>query len=75
MEIVTDYLEGAMTDDERARFEGHLARCGGCTRYLEQMRSTMAVTGRLREDDVDALGVGARAELLAAFRSFHSGSG
>jgi len=75
VEIVTDYLEGAMTDGERARFEGHLSKCGGCTRYLEQMRETVEASGRLRVDDVDALGAGARDELLAAFRSFRSGGG
>ena len=40
-----------------------------CTRYLEQLRTTIALSGRLTVDDVDALGPSARDELLAAFHS------
>jgi anti-sigma factor RsiW len=38
VELVTDYLEGALPDGERARFDAHLAECDGCTAYLEDMR-------------------------------------
>jgi anti-sigma factor RsiW len=38
VELVTDYLEGALPDVERARFEAHLAECDGCTGYLDDMR-------------------------------------
>ncbi|MFI5047750.1 MAG: anti-sigma factor family protein [Acidimicrobiia bacterium] len=72
VEVVTDYLEGSMTHDERARFEAHLAACPGCTRYLAQIRTTVALAGRLTVDDVDAMGPSARDELLAAFRSYRS---
>jgi anti-sigma factor RsiW len=72
VEAVTDYLEGAMERRERARLESHLRACPGCTRYLAQMRTTMELTGRLRSADVDALGPEARAELLAAFRTYRA---
>jgi anti-sigma factor RsiW len=72
VEAVTDYLEDAMPAAERARFEAHLSACPGCTRYLAQIRTTVALTGRLRTDDLDALGADARAELLAAFRTYRS---
>lgn len=71
VEVVTDYLEGSMTSDDRARFERHLAACDGCTRYLDQIRVTVSLTGRLTTDDVDELGADARGELLAAFRAYH----
>jgi anti-sigma factor RsiW len=29
VELVTDYLEGALPDAERLRFEAHLAECDG----------------------------------------------
>jgi len=45
VELVTDYLEGAMPDDERAGLERHLETCDGCRDYVEQMRATIAVTG------------------------------
>jgi anti-sigma factor RsiW len=46
VELVIDYLEGALPDVERARFEAHLAECDGCTAYLEDMRR---LVGSLRE--------------------------
>jgi predicted anti-sigma-YlaC factor YlaD len=70
VELVTDYLEGALTAQERARVEAHLADCDGCTAYLEQMRTTIRLTGRLREEQIPPE---ARRPLLEAFRSWRSG--
>ncbi|MBI3966319.1 MAG: zf-HC2 domain-containing protein [Chloroflexi bacterium] len=67
VELVTDYLEGALVPAERARFEMHLAHCRHCTAYLEQMRQTIRLTGRLRVDDIQPA---AKAALLAAFRTW-----
>ena len=67
VELVTDYLEDALPADERARFERHIGSCGGCTRYLEQMRTTIRVTGELRPDDLSA---DAERTLLDAFRGW-----
>lgn len=47
VELVTDYLEDALSPAERARFEEHLRECHWCTRYVEQMRVTIRVVGRL----------------------------
>ena len=66
VELVTDYLTGAMAATERARFEQHLLQCGSCRRYLGQMRTTIGVTGRLRE--VSAPPPQVAAKLLDAFR-------
>jgi anti-sigma factor RsiW len=52
VEVVTDYLEGALTRSDRRRFDRHLRGCPNCTNYLAQMRETIARTGRLRPDDV-----------------------
>ena len=41
VELVTDYLEGALAPDERVQFELHLAVCDGCTAYLRQLRATL----------------------------------
>lgn len=67
VEVVTDYLEGAMDDAGRTAFEEHLVWCPACTTYVDQMRTTVAATGRLTEDD---LSPDARAELLHAFRDW-----
>ncbi len=70
VELVTDYLEGALAPDERARFETHLEPCGGCRRYLEQIRTTVELTGRLTPAQ---LSPDAEAALLGAFRDWKSG--
>ncbi len=70
VELVTDYLEGALPSVEQARFEAHLTGCDGCTRYLEQMRLTIAAAGRLTEESIEPA---ARAELLQLFRDWKAG--
>src|SRR4051812_1491974 len=52
VELVTDYLEGALAPGDLRRFEEHIAGCGKCTTYLAQMRETIRVTGTLTPDDV-----------------------
>ena len=67
VELVTDYLDGALPPREHARFEAHLAACTGCARYVEQLRTTIAITGAsgVLEDRPEVAG------LLAAFRGWH----
>jgi anti-sigma factor RsiW len=71
VELVTDFIEGALAPDERARFEEHLTTCEGCVNYLDQMRTTIELTGRLRVDD---LSPEVRAELIDAFRGWRANS-
>jgi predicted anti-sigma-YlaC factor YlaD len=47
VELVTDYLEGALSPEDAARFEQHLSLCEGCEAYLDQMRVTIAMVGRI----------------------------
>ncbi|HJP65049.1 MAG TPA: zf-HC2 domain-containing protein [Actinomycetota bacterium] len=70
VEVVTDYLEDAMTSAEAARLEAHIADCHGCTAYLEQMRRTARLVGRITVEDIPAAG---RDQLLAAFRAWQAG--
>jgi hypothetical protein len=70
-ELVTDYLEGALPRRQRLRFRLHIAGCRNCTHYVEQMRTTIAVTGRIRAEDIAPE---VRDELLAAFRSWKADS-
>jgi anti-sigma factor RsiW len=67
VELITDYLEGALPRRTRARFDAHIRACPHCSAYLDQVRTTISLTGRLREDDLDPA---ARATLLAAFRDW-----
>ena len=70
VELVTAYLEGALSPDEHRRFEGHLASCGTCRVYVEQMRATIRLAGRLTPDAIPPEG---EQELLEAFRSWKRG--
>ena len=65
VELLTDYLEDALPAGERARVAEHLATCPDCTAYVEQLRTTIGMLGRLRVEDVPAR---IRGALLDAFR-------
>jgi anti-sigma factor RsiW len=65
VELVTAYLEGALAPEEHSAFEHHLASCDGCGVYVEQMRTTIDLAGRLTPA---AIPPDAEQELLAAFR-------
>lgn len=69
VELVTDYLEGALSAEERERVERHLDACEGCHTYVEQMRQTIELTGRLTVEDVSPE---AERALLEAFRAWHT---
>jgi anti-sigma factor RsiW len=71
VEIVTDYLEGALTPEDLARMEAHLEACPPCRVYVEQIRTTKRLAAEAeaeleRRPDRDAL--------LAAFREFRRSS-
>jgi anti-sigma factor RsiW len=65
VELVTDYLEGALPRRDVRRVERHLAACEGCSAYLEQMRETIRLTGTLTVEQLDE---DVREALLVAFR-------
>jgi anti-sigma factor RsiW len=70
VDLMTDYIETALDDRLRRRFESHLASCPACTAYLDQMRMTIAVLGRL---DIRRFDPDVRAELVAIYRAFRAG--
>jgi len=70
VELVTDYVEGALTTGDRARFEEHLADCVNCAIYFEQMRVTVLLLGRLPFETIPPE---AERTLLHAFRSWNEG--
>jgi anti-sigma factor RsiW len=69
VELVTDYFEDALPEQERARFEEHVGTCDGCRVYLEQMRLTLEALGHLPEQ---AVSPEAERVLLEAFRGWRS---
>jgi len=67
VELVTEYLDGALDEDTARRFEEHLALCPGCETYLSQMQETAS---RLGEIPAESLSAETQATLLSAFRDF-----
>jgi predicted anti-sigma-YlaC factor YlaD len=67
VELVSEYLEGALGPEQMTRFELHLNLCDGCFSFVEQVRTTAAMAGRLSEDQIpDEM----KSKLLAAFRDW-----
>jgi predicted anti-sigma-YlaC factor YlaD len=67
VELVTDYLEGALDEETADRFEQHLAVCPGCETYLDQMKETASLLGEI---PVETLSEEAQTTLLDTFRDF-----
>jgi anti-sigma factor RsiW len=70
VELVTEYLEDALSERERARFEAHLVSCPGCGAHLAQVRETIRILGTVPPE---SLSEEAERDLLAAFRGWARG--
>ena len=47
VELVTAYLDDALTPGDRAGFEAHLAACDDCGVFVAQIRETIAALAAL----------------------------
>ena len=70
--LMTDYLDGALGPDDRALVEAHLAECEGCAEHLRQIRITVTVTGRIRDENLDPA---AREDLMDLYRRWRRDRG
>lgn len=68
VELTTDYLEGTLSAEQRLVVELHLATCSPCVDYLDQLRTTLRVMGKLGKSDVPAP---VMESLVAAFRELN----
>jgi anti-sigma factor RsiW len=67
VEIVTEYLDGALPPEAVAQLEVHLAACPPCRVYVEQIRQTARVAAAAEAElEVHP----DREALLATFREF-----
>jgi anti-sigma factor RsiW len=64
VERLSDFFEDALPERDRMRLEAHLAGCDDCATYLEQLRETMRLAGRV---ELDRLRPEARDALTEAF--------
>ncbi len=69
VELVTAYLEDALSPRKRRRFEAHLRGCPNCSAYVEQIRLTIQLSGRIEPED---LSPEARQDLTDLYRRWRS---
>jgi anti-sigma factor RsiW len=73
VDYVTDWEQGALSDDIRTEVEEHLAFCVPCANYVEQLRATVGMLrGALDEAPPKAAREAALAEFRARRRSSNS---
>lgn len=66
VELVSDYLDGAGSAEERVALEQHFLICGGCMGYVEQVRAAVDAARETRETAEPP------EELRKLFRAFHA---
>ena len=67
VDIAAEYVEGAMAPSEATLFELHLNFCDGCFTFIDQIRETAALAGRVSEEQVPEE---MKLKLLTAFRDW-----
>jgi len=67
VELLTDFLEGALSPRDRRRFEEHLSHCVGCQAHLDQVQTTIRLLGRVTPA---SLSPDAERALLETFRDW-----
>jgi anti-sigma factor RsiW len=67
--LMTDYLDGVLSQRDRERLEAHLADCPHCSEYLAQIKLVAATAGRVEPDDVTPEALD---DLVALYRRWRS---
>jgi predicted anti-sigma-YlaC factor YlaD len=67
VDLATEYVEGAMTTAQMIQFELHLNFCEGCFAFVDQIRATATMAGRLSEEQIPEE---TKQKLLEAFRDW-----
>lgn len=70
--LLSRYLDGELAGDDLGRLEAHLHECDDCTEHLAQLRLTVALTGRIREEDLEPP---AREDLMEIYRRWRDETG
>jgi anti-sigma factor RsiW len=68
VELLTDYLDGALDPATTTSLERHLELCPPCVALLDQLRTTIDAVGHVQQD---TLSEDTLTALEAAFRGYH----
>ena len=71
-ELVTEYVEGALSLTDRLRFQFHIGMCRHCRAYLRQMKLTAKALGHLPEPELPPE---LESELLRRFEGWKASRG
>lgn len=52
IELMTDFLDDALSRQDLENFEEHLVRCEGCRVFLDQLRRTITLAAESRDTTV-----------------------
>jgi hypothetical protein len=74
VELVTEYLDDALTDSDLDNFQTHLSLCEGCQAFLDQINKTITLSSHVGSTTVDILPANFD-ELLTALEAQSDGSG
>lgn len=71
VELMTDYLEDALSPRDRVRLEAHFAECPYCIEYLAQIRDVIGAAGHVEPEDLPP---GTVDNLVALYRTWRTGA-
>lgn len=69
VELVSDFLEGAVDEQRRTAIDAHLRLREPCAEYVEHRRTTIQTPGHVPLHEAQQLRARVRDQLLAAFRA------
>ncbi len=72
VELVTEWMDGALAPETRVELELHMVTCAACTTYVDQLRKTRAALGQLHDEAPPEPAV--RQNLLSLFRQKTAGA-
>lgn len=73
VDLMVEYLDGALPRRQRRRLERHLRACPNCSAYLQQIRMTVAAVGAIEPGDLDEEAIDDLVNLYRQWRGDTSG--
>lgn len=52
VELATDYLENALTSEDRLQFDEHVAYCRGCQNYMDEFAKVIRFMNNLHAESI-----------------------